>query len=161
MSQNLIQEIIRLNDEIDTLKEQLHDYNDATAEVFYLIGDYEDAQEEIRTLQRDLANANRGCRVSMAATKAHNFDSWADNTAQALTKAIVAGWIAAPAHGRPPRPMAVDLAHTHWKAWTRRTSCSIAKKMETFGHLKQKLDDVLQDPLSQAEIDVIRQDENV
>ena len=57
--------------------------------------------------------------------------------------------------------MAVDLANTHWKAWTRSTRCNVAKKLETFDHLKQKLDDVLQGPLSQAEIAVIRQDENV
>ena len=139
----------------------VEDYNDVTAEVFYLIGDLDEAHEEIQALQRDLANANRGRHVSMAATKAHKFTSWADNAAQALIKAIVAGWIAAPTHGRPPRPMAVDLANTHWKAWTRSTRCNVAKKLETFDHLKQKLDDVLQGPLSQAEIAVIRQDENV
>ena len=97
----------------------------------------------------------------MAATRAHNFDSWADNAAQALIRAIVAGWIAAPAHGCPPRAMAVKLANTHWNAWTCSTHCSRAKKMETFDHLKQKLNDVLQDPLTQAEIGVIRHNKNV
>ena len=83
MSQNLIQEINRLNQEIANLKEHLKeldgDYVDATTKLFYLIEDYDRAHQEIATLTKDLANANRGRRVSMASTRAQNYNTWADN----------------------------------------------------------------------------------